>query len=184
MKRIAIPYLLLFLVLLNAQAVSQEIPAEIDRSTTSNSISRSTQASKNHRTLYAAVQATNLEETLDSEGPFTVFAPSDIAFKKLSMERLTTLMRPENKKELLSIVTGHIVAGKFTAARILKAMCQGAGKAIFTTIKGEELIATMEGIDIVLTDSNGNRARITTADANQRNGVIHVIDRVFIPRRI
>lgn len=183
MNAIAVPALLLFLFG-SSQLFAQHQPEEIDRNTTGNSISRSTQVSRNHRTLYAAVRATDLLETLDREGPFTVFAPSDLAFEKLSIERVTTLMRPENKKELLAVVTGHIVAGNFSAARILKAMCQGAGKARFTTIKGEDLTATMDGIDIVLTDSNGNKARITTADAIQRNGVIHVIDSVFMPWRI
>ncbi len=163
---------------------SQAIPDEIDRNAMANSIINSTRESANHKTLYAAVTAADLVETLDGAGPYTVFAPSDIAFKKLSVGRITYLLRPENKKELLAMVTSHIVAGNISAAQILKAMCQGSGKATFTTIKGEELTATMDGIDIVLTDTNGNKARITTADANQRNGVIHVIDSVFMPWRI
>lgn len=165
-------------------AYSQGIPEEIDRSAVDNTIISSTMQSRNHKTLYAAVRAADLLETLDGTGPYTVFAPSDLAFKKLSAGMIKSLLQPENKKELQAMVTSHIVAGNISAAKILMAMCQGSGKAIFTTIKGEELTATMDGIDIILTDINGNRARITTADANQRNGVIHVIDCVFIPRRI
>ncbi len=165
-------------------AYTQGIPEEIDRTAIDNTIISSTMQSRNHKTLYAAVRAADLLETLDGTGPYTVFAPSDLAFNKLSAGMINSLLRPENKEELQAMVTSHIVAGNISAAKILKAMCQGSGKAIFTTIKGEEITATMDGIDIVLTDSNGNRARITTADANQRNGVIHVIDCVFMPRRI
>ncbi len=148
------------------------------------SIITNTENSVNHKTLLSAVKAADLEKVLASEGPFTVFAPSDHAFDKLSNARINALMRPENKKELHALLTYHIVAGNFSASHILKAMCRGNGKATFTTVQGEELTATMQGIDIVLTDGNGNTARITTADANQRNGVIHEIDSVILPGKI
>ncbi len=148
------------------------------------SIISNTKNSENHQTLLAAVKAADLEEVLESKGPFTVFAPSDIAFDKLSEARLANLLRPENKKELHSLLTYHIVAGNLSASTILKAMCRGKGKASFTTVQGDELTATMSGIDIILTDSNGNTARITTADSNQRNGVIHEIDSVILPAKL
>ena len=140
--------------------------------------------SENHTTLLAAIEAAEMDEILNAEGPFTVFAPSDIAFKKLSNEKIDELLQPENKKNLKTLVTYHIVAGNFSASKILKAMCRGKGRASFTTVQGEELVATMSGIDIVLTDSNGNTAKITTADSTQRNGVIHQIDSVFLPGKL
>ena len=149
-----------------------------------NTIIETTQESQNHKTLLAAVKAADLEETLDGDGPFTIFAPSDVAFQKLSSEKVASLLLPENKKKLHEMVTYHIVAGNLTASKILKAMCRGKGTASFTTVQGDEILATMDGIDIVLTDSLGNTARITTADSNQCNGVIHEIDSVILPKRI
>lgn len=182
MKYLIIPQVILLFVFSNISH-SQNTTVEIDRSVVDNTIIESTQDSQNHKTLLAAVRAADLVETLDSDGPFTVFAPSDVAFEKFSSERVAELLRPENKKELHSMVAYHIVAGNLSASKILKAMCRGAGKATFTTIQGDEITATMDGIDIVLTDCYGNTARITTADANQCNGVIHVIDSVIMPRQ-
>ncbi|NHF59263.1 fasciclin domain-containing protein [Flavobacteriaceae bacterium TP-CH-4] len=148
------------------------------------SIITNTKNSDNHKTLLTAVRAANLEAILGSEGPFTVFAPSDRAFNKFSKDRITRLMKPENKKELHALLTYHIVAGNITASHILKAMCRGKGKATFTTVQGDIITATMNGIDIILTDSSGNTAKITSADANQCNGVIHEIDSVILPGKI
>lgn len=148
------------------------------------SISQNTKASENHQTLLAVVKAADLEEVLNTNGPFTVFAPSDLAFTKMPKGKMATLLHPENKKELKSFLTYHIVAGKISASKILKAISRGAGKASFTTVQGEELIATMVGLDIILTDNYGNTATITRADENQCNGVIHEIDSVILPKRI
>lgn len=138
--------------------------------------------SEEHQTLMMAVMAAGLADRLHSAGPYTVFAPSDKAFENLSEARLKQLLLPENKAELRALLTYHMIAGKLSASDILKAMCRGEGSATFTTLEGNKLEATMDGIDIVLTDCLGNTARITTADANQCNGVIHVIDRVIAPR--
>lgn len=148
------------------------------------SILKNTEDSENHRTLLAMMRATDLEEVLGQDGPFTVFAPSDTAFKKLTDAKISDLLRPENKKELQSLMHYHIIAGHFSASKILKAMCRGGGQATFTTVQGDEIKATMQGLDIVLTDTFGNTARITTADSHQSNGVIHEIDRVIRPAKI
>ena len=176
----------LFVLLLfcSLSASSQYQKAELDRSKIDNTIIESTEGSEFHTTLLTAVRAADLEETLQSDGPFTVFAPSDLAFDKLSKAKISELLRPENKKELKSVLSYHIVAGNLTASKILKAMCRGAGTASFTTIQGDQITASMDGIDIVLTDRYGNSAKITTADANQCNGVIHVIDSVIMPKQI
>ena len=147
-------------------------------------ISQNTEDSKNYRTLSAAMRAADLEDVLAHTGPFTVFAPSDAAFEKLSSEKITALLLPENKKKLQALMGYHIVAGNFSASNILKAMCRGAGQASFTTVQGDEITVTMDGVDIIITDNMGNTARITTADSNQSNGVIHEIDSVIRPAKI
>lgn len=179
-------FLLLFTFLLQSQT-SPKISNDISLDTgmdPAKSILKNTEGSENHKTLLAAMRAADLEEVLGYDGPFTVFAPSDSAFEKLSEERMRRLLLPENKKELHALMTYHIVAGNFSASKILKAMCRGAGKASFTTVQGDEITATMQGVDIILTDNFGNTARIITADSNQCNGVIHEIDSVIRPSKI
>lgn len=140
--------------------------------------------SDNHKILMAAVRATDLEDVLGQSGPFTVFAPSDNAFAKFSEEELQKLFLLENRKELKSLLTYHIVAGNFSASKILRALCSGKGKTTFTTVQGTKIHASFVGTDIVLTDSFGNSAKITEADAKQSNGVIHEIDSVILPSKI
>ena len=148
------------------------------------SITESTKDSDNYKVLMEAVKAANLEEALDSSGPFTVFAPTDGAFFRLANAELDKLGGLTDEDVLGSLVKYHVVAGHLTASKILRAMCRGEGKATFTTIHGEKITASMRGIDIILTDSNGNSATITTADSTYRNGVVHEIDSVIIPSRL
>ncbi|WBU88847.1 fasciclin domain-containing protein [Cellulophaga omnivescoria] len=148
------------------------------------SIVENTQQSQTHKTLLAAMQGTDLEDLLRNDGPFTVFAPSDKAFSKMSAEKITELLKSENKKDLTSLLTYHIIAGKISASKILKAMCQGNGVATYTTIQGKKIVATMKGTDIILTDALGQSAKITAADAEQCNGVMHLIDSVILPKQI
>ncbi|MEM9143665.1 MAG: fasciclin domain-containing protein [Bacteroidota bacterium] len=140
------------------------------------------EASQNLSTLRAALKAADMEDIMGNQGPFTVFAPSDKAFEEFPGS--FNLFDPENKKDLRALITYHIIAGKFTASNILRAMCRGNGVATFTTVQGNEIIASMHGLDIVLTDYLGNSARITTAVMDQRNGVIHQIDSVILPRKM
>lgn len=126
-----------------------------------------------------ALKRSELHESLKNGGDFTVFAPSDEAFQKLD-ERLH-LLHPRNISKLKTLISYHIIAGEFTASRILQALCKGEGVFVFTTIQGEELIATMEGVDIVLMDCRGNKSRIVMADATSENLVLHEIDRVILP---
>ncbi|MEX0272866.1 MAG: fasciclin domain-containing protein [Flavobacteriaceae bacterium] len=146
-----------------------------------NSIVDNAESSSNHQTLAAAMRATELDEILDRQGPFTVFAPSDIAFKRLSRGEMSDLLEPGNKEKLQRLLRYHIVAGNITASRILRALCRGEGTATFTTVQGEDIAFSMDGIDIVLTDSQGNKAKILAADYAQCNGVIHAIDSVMMP---
>ncbi|MGI9552507.1 MAG: fasciclin domain-containing protein [Aurantibacter sp.] len=169
---------LFFTLFTTAQDNQTSIASEMDPE---KSILKNTEDSENHKTLLAVMRAADLEDVLGYDGPFTVFAPSDTAFEKLPRHKVAELLNPKNKKQLHDVMTYHIVAGNLSASKILKAMCRGKGKATFTTVHGDEITATMNGIDIVLTDSFGNSARITTADANQCNGVIHEIDSVILP---
>lgn len=148
------------------------------------SIIKNTETSENHKTLLAVMKAADLEDVLGYDGPFTVFAPSDLAFAKLSKQTIAKLLHPSNKKELQALMQYHIIAGNFSASKILRAMCSGGGSAAFRTVQGDELTATMQGVDIILTDNLGNTAKITTADSNQCNGVIHEIDSVIRPSKL
>jgi uncharacterized surface protein with fasciclin (FAS1) repeats len=139
-------------------------------------------SSKNHTTLVAAVTAAGLVETLKSDGPFTVFAPTNDAFNKLPEGTVGTLVKPENKALLTKILTYHVLAGKFSAADIVKAIKAGKGTAEFTTVSGGKLSAMLQGSSVVLKDENGNMSTVTAADLNQKNGVIHVIDSVVLPK--
>ncbi len=148
------------------------------------SIVENTKELKSHTTLLEAMKGSSIEDLLNNDGPFTVFAPSDLAFKKIPAEKIKSLLMSKNKKDLTSVLSYHIIAGKISASKILKAMCNGSGKATYTTIQGNKLTASMVGTDIILTDTLGNSAKITGADAEQCNGVIHVIDNVILPKRI
>ena len=128
--------------------------------------------------LVAAIKAAGLVETLQGAGPFTVFAPTNKAFDKLPKGTVETLLKPENLKMLQGILTYHVVAGKLSAADIVKAIKDGNGKAELTTVAGGKLTGSIKGKDVILTDENGKTAKVTIADVNQSNGVIHVIDAV------
>lgn len=139
--------------------------------------------SKDHTTLVAAVKAAGLVETLQSKGPFTVFAPTNAAFNKLPKGTVETLLMPENMNMLQSILTYHVVAGKMNASDIEKAIKKGKGKATMKTVSGGTLTAWMKGKDLYISDENGNKAKVTIADVNQSNGVIHVINAVVLPKK-
>lgn len=138
--------------------------------------------SKDHTTLVAAVKAAGLVETLQSSGPFTVFAPVNAAFEKLPKGTVEFLLMPENKAALTGVLTYHVLAGKYDAKSIVAAIKKGNGKAVFTTVAGGKLTASMKGNDVLLTDENGGMSKVTIADVFQSNGVIHVIDTVVLPK--
>lgn len=138
--------------------------------------------SKDHTTLVAAVKAAGLVEVLQSEGPFTVFAPTNAAFDKLPEGTVATLVKPENKEQLQTILKYHVVSGKWNAKAIAKLIKKGDGKAMIKTVSGGTLTAWTKGNDVYVTDENGNSAKVTIADVNQSNGVIHVVDTVLLPK--
>ncbi|NBL63959.1 fasciclin domain-containing protein [Flavobacterium sp. NST-5] len=137
--------------------------------------------SKDHTTLVAAVKAADLVETLKGTGPFTVFAPTNAAFDKLPKDAVANLLKPENKMMLQSVLKYHVVSGKMNASDIAKAIKKGNGKAELTTVEGGKITAWMKGNDLYISDEKGGKAKVTIADVNQSNGVIHVVDTVIMP---
>lgn len=139
--------------------------------------------SKDHTTLVAAVKAADLVETLQGKGPFTVFAPVNNAFEDLPEGTVETLLKPENKGTLTNVLTYHVVAGKLDFNAIAAEIKKGNGKATVKTVSGGTLTAMMNGArNIQVKDEAGNIANISTYDVMQSNGVIHVIDRVLLPK--
>lgn len=137
--------------------------------------------SADHTTLVAAVKAAGLVETLQSAGPFTVFAPTNAAFSKLPSGTVESLVKPENKATLTKILTYHVLAGKFDANAIAALIKEGNGTATLKTVAGGILKATMKGKKLILTDEKGGVSTVTIANVYQSNGVIHVIDSVVLP---
>jgi uncharacterized surface protein with fasciclin (FAS1) repeats len=137
--------------------------------------------SKDHTTLVAAVKAADLVATLEGAGPFTVFAPTNAAFKKLPAGTVDNLLKPENKAQLQAVLTYHVVPGALTAKDILEKISAGGGKAELKTVQGEILTAEKKGNGIELVDSKGDVARVTIPNVIQSNGVIHVVNTVMLP---
>ena len=137
--------------------------------------------SQDHTTLVAAVKAAGLVETLSGPGPFTVFAPTNEAFAKLPAGTVDTLLKPENKDQLVKILTYHVVAGKVNSKELIKMIKKGGGKAELKAVSGGALTASIDMGHVVLTDEKGGKATVTIPDVYQSNGVIHVIDAVLLP---
>lgn len=139
--------------------------------------------SADHTTLVAAVQAAGLVETLKGDGPFTVFAPVNDAFENLPEGTVQTLLKPENRDALRKVLTYHVVPGRVTAADLMRMIRQGHGTATLRTASGGTLTAVMNGpANVVLRDETGGVSTISTYDVLQSNGVIHVVNRVLLPR--
>jgi transforming growth factor-beta-induced protein len=137
--------------------------------------------SKDHTTLVAAVQAAGLAETLQGEGPFTIFAPTNAAFEALPAGTVESLLKPENKGKLAAVLTYHVVAGNLDATAVVAAIKSGGGKAKVRTIQGGNLTAMIKDGKVVLVDANGNTSTVIATDLKGTNGVIHVIDTVVLP---
>jgi uncharacterized surface protein with fasciclin (FAS1) repeats len=137
--------------------------------------------SADHTTLVAAVKAAGLVDTLEGAGPFTVFAPTNEAFAKLPAGTVDMLLKPESKATLTKVLTYHVVAGKWSANEIQKAIKAGHGKTELKTVSGGSLWAMWQGGKILLKDEKGGISTVTIADVFQSNGVIHVVDTVLMP---
>jgi uncharacterized surface protein with fasciclin (FAS1) repeats len=137
--------------------------------------------SADHTTLVAAVKAAGLVDTLKGAGPFTVFAPTNAAFEKLPAGTVDSLLKPENKQMLTTVLTYHVVPGRVDARALASQIQSGGGQATLKTVQGGTLTARMNGDSVVVVDSKGNSSTVTTADVYQSNGVIHVVDTVLMP---
>jgi uncharacterized surface protein with fasciclin (FAS1) repeats len=137
--------------------------------------------SADHTTLVAAVKAAGLVDTLNSAGPFTVFAPTNAAFDQLSAGTVDTLLKPENKSMLTRVLTYHVLAGKYDSKALAQLIKKGRGKASLKTVSGGTLWVMMDGDNIVLRDAKGGTSTVTTANVYQSNGVIHVVNAVLLP---
>jgi uncharacterized surface protein with fasciclin (FAS1) repeats len=137
--------------------------------------------SRDHTTLVAAVTAAGLAETLSGPGPFTVFAPTNAAFARLPAGTVDTLLKPENRSMLQTVLTYHVVPGRLTAADLMQQIRAGGGQARLTTVQGGMLTARMMGNRIMLVDAKGGMSHVTQTNVMQSNGVIHVTDAVSLP---
>ena len=137
--------------------------------------------SKDHTTLVAALKAAGLVETLQSAGPFTVFAPTNEAFAKLPKGTVETLLMPENKETLTKILTYHVVPGKISSKDLVEMIAKNNGKFMAKTVEGQDLTFMLKGKDVYIQDAKGGSAKVTITDVNQSNGMIHVIDTVLMP---
>ena len=136
--------------------------------------------SKDHTTLVAAVKAAGLIDTLSGPGPFTVFAPTNAAFAKLPAGTVDTLLKPENKSQLVGVLTYHVVPGRYTAKDLIEMVKRDGGKTMLKTVEGDELTFESRDGALWVTDTNGDSAKITIKNVMQSNGVIHVIDTVLM----
>jgi uncharacterized surface protein with fasciclin (FAS1) repeats len=137
--------------------------------------------SKDHTTLVAAVKAAGLVDTLEGQGPFTVFAPTNAAFGRLPAGTVDMLLKPENKDKLASILTYHVVPGRLTEADIDGMIRDGGGKAMLKTVEGDTLTFQRGGGHLWVIDSKGDKAEVTIPNVMQSNGVIQVINKVLMP---
>lgn len=138
--------------------------------------------SKDHTTLVAAVKAAGLVETLEGKGPFTVFAPTNEAFAALPKGTVENLLKPENKDKLVKILTCHVVAAKAMSSDVMSMVKADGGQHVVDTVGGCKLTLKTDGDKVTVTDENGNTANVTIADVVQSNGVIHVVDKVLLPK--
>ncbi|MDP3746825.1 MAG: fasciclin domain-containing protein [Phenylobacterium sp.] len=137
--------------------------------------------SKDHTTLVTAIQAAGLVDTLASPGPFTVFAPTNAAFAKLPAGTVETLVKPESKATLTKVLTYHVAPGRLSGADLAAMVKAGGGKAMLKTVQGENLTVMAMGGGLMIHDARGGTSKVTIADVNQSNGVIHVVDTVLMP---
>lgn len=189
MKKLSLVALLLAVVALNSFAQNSKMASKETSVTVggapmypSKNIVENAVNSKDHTTLVAAVTAAGLVETLQSTGPFTVFAPTNAAFEKLPAGTVDNLVKPENKSTLTTVLTYHVVPGRLNSKELMKWIKKGAGTAELTTVQGGKLwIMEKDGM-LWIKDEKGGMAKVAIADVNQSNGVIHVIDTVVMPK--
>ncbi|WP_237060518.1 fasciclin domain-containing protein [Microbulbifer sediminum] len=149
----------------------------------SKTIAQNASQAESLSTLVAAIKAAGLADTLNSEGPFTVFAPTNQAFGALPQGKVDELLKPENQQKLQRILGYHVVPGKATAEVVMEKIKKGGGHATVDTVQGEKLTLRADGDKVTVTDAKGNTATVLQADLMSSNGVVHVIDGVLMPTK-
>lgn len=162
-----------------AEEQMEEVVAEVQEMPTIVSVAA---GDENFSTLVTAVQAAGLVETLNGDGPFTVFAPTNDAFAKLPEGTVETLVKPENKEKLTGILTYHVVSGAYDAADVIEAIQSNNGSFEVETVNGGMITLTLRDGNVLLTDANGGTATVVIADVMASNGLIHAIDTVVMPK--
>jgi len=140
-------------------------------------------ATEDLSTLVAAVKAADLVEALSSEGPFTVFAPTNDAFNALPEGTVATLLKSENKQMLAGILTYHVVEGNVKAADVLKLIGDNDGEANVKTLAGQTLTFWTKYDKVYVRDVNGNDAEVIMPNVETSNGTVHVINKVLMPKK-
>lgn len=164
------------------EATEMESP-DADLADEQNTIADIAMSNENFSDLEGAVVAADLGETLKSEGPYTVFAPTNTAFEAIPRADRDAWMKPENKEKLATVLKYHVVPGKFTAADIQSAIEENGGSFEIITVQGEKITATLDGKNVVLTDAKGKTAKVVMTDVEASNGIIHAIDAVVMPAK-
>ena len=155
--------------------------AEAETETSVETIVGVASGNENFSTLVAAVQAADLVGTLSSEGPFTVFAPTNDSFEKLPEGTVESLLKPENKAGLINLLTYHVVSGQYPASAVIEAINSNNGSFVVETVQGGKITLSLEGENVKLVDAKGNASLVIMADVPASNGVIHAIDAVIMP---
>lgn len=138
---------------------------------------------KDYSILLNAIKVAGLTQTFESKGPITIFAPTDEAFSKLSDGKLDTLFQPGHQYELSNLIAYHAIAGKVSAKDIAKDIKEHKGKATYVTLAGAKLAATIDANrNIILTDENGGKCLVSKFDVEQKNGMLHVVSNVVMPK--
>lgn len=186
MKKVSILFTLVILffatTFVNAQCNSSKSNRHHVSKMTTSTVVDVAISSDVHTTLVAAVKAADLVNTLQSGGPFTVFAPTNTAFNKLPEGTVTTLLKPENKQQLTQILTYHVVPARLDATTIVASINASGGSFTMKTVSGGTLTAMLMNGSVVLKDENGGKSFVTTADLMADNGVVHVVDAVVLPK--
>ncbi len=162
-----------------AEEQVEEVVSEVQEMPTIVSVAA---GNENFSTLVTAVQAAELVETLNSDGPFTVFAPTNDAFAKLPEGTVETLVKPENKEKLTGILTYHVVSGAYNASDVIEAINSNNGSFEVETVQGGTITLSLRDGNVLLTDASGGTATVIIADVLASNGVIHAIDTVVMPK--
>lgn len=172
MKKIVFALTTIMALTLSTSAIAQKQKSIVDIAV----------GNENFSTLVAALQAADLVEALQGDGPFTVFAPTNDAFAKIDSKTLNSLLEPKNKSTLTAILTYHVVAGDLDSGAVVAALKKGNGMTTVETLSGEKLTVVQKKGKIWLKDASGNYSEIVKTDIEASNGVIHVIGDVVMPK--